>query len=203
VLSATIAPATLTLQPLTGSLTAGIYTATVQVLSSVASNSPQTISVSFTVAAPPPQIALSSSSLTFNATWGAGNPASQAVNITNAGGGTLSSLSIGTITYGSGAGWLQTPVLSATIAPATLTLQPLTGSLAAGIYTATVQVLSSVASNSPRTINVSFEVEAANVQIGAPWGLDRVDQRDRPMDGNYSYAATWSPTVAAAPTCSG
>ncbi len=153
--------ATLTLQPVTGSLVPGTYTATVPVTASGASNSPQNITVTFTVTAPPPMIALNPTSRSFTATQGAANPASQTVAVTNSGGGTLSGLSIGTVTYGAGAsGWLQTPTLSGTTAPATVTLQPLTGSLTPGTYSATVPVLSSVATNSPQNITVNFTVNA-------------------------------------------
>ncbi|HZH30921.1 MAG TPA: S8 family peptidase [Pyrinomonadaceae bacterium] len=34
------------------------------------------------------------------------------------------------------------------------------------------------------------EVRASAVQTGAPWGLDRIDQRNRPLDGNYNYTPT-------------
>jgi aqualysin 1 len=36
------------------------------------------------------------------------------------------------------------------------------------------------------------EVSASTTQTGATWGLDRIDQRDRPMDGNYNYTPTGS-----------
>lgn len=36
------------------------------------------------------------------------------------------------------------------------------------------------------------EVFANTTQTGATWGLDRIDQRDRPMDGNYNYTPTGS-----------
>lgn len=52
-LSATSAPTTLTLTATTGSLATGTYTATVPVISSVANNSPQTVSVTFTPNLPP------------------------------------------------------------------------------------------------------------------------------------------------------
>jgi hypothetical protein len=157
------APATLTLQPATGSLAAGTYHATVPVTSASASNSPQTVAVTFTVAAGP-AIGLASTSLTFSATATGADPASQTVAVTNGGGGTLTGLAVGTITYGSGTGWL-TATLDQTSAPATLTVHAATGSLAAGSYTASFPVTSPVASNSPRTVSVTFTV-AAGPAIG-------------------------------------
>ena len=52
-LSVTTAPAAVTLTAATGSLAVGTYTATVVVTAGVATNSPQTVSVAFTVGPPP------------------------------------------------------------------------------------------------------------------------------------------------------
>lgn len=107
-----------------------------------------------------PAIGLNPTSVTFNATAGGANPASQTVSVTNTSTGTLSGLGIGTIGYGAGAtGWLGAS-LNTTTAPATLTLMATVGSLAAGTYTATVPVTSGVASNSPQTVNVTIVVAA-------------------------------------------
>jgi hypothetical protein len=111
---------------------------------------------------PPPSISFSAATLSFSAAQSGANPASQFITITNGGGGTLSGLSTGTITYGAGAtGWLQAPTLNTTTAPATLTVQPVTGALAQGTYTATIPVLSGVASNSPQNLTVSFTVTSS------------------------------------------
>jgi uncharacterized delta-60 repeat protein len=108
---------------------------------------------------PAPLIDLAPTYHTFSATQGGANPASQQVLITNAGSETLSGLTIGTITYGAGAnGWLQPLTLSATSAPATLTVQPVTGSLVPGTYTAIIPIFSAGASNSPRNVTVSLTV---------------------------------------------
>ena len=146
------------------------------------------VSSAFAVAVPP-TILLTPSSRTFTATVGGGNPAPQTVAVTNSGGSTLSGLAIGTITYGAGAtGWLAAAV-SPAAAPATVTLTPTLGTLAAGTYTATVPVTSTAAgvTNSPQNIAVTFTVtQAPTITLSADqphvFGNDRrrVIRRRRP-----------------------
>jgi hypothetical protein len=104
---------------------------------------------------PAPAIALATDSITFNAQAGQGSPLPQAVAITNAGGLTLSGLTVGTVDYGTGPQfWLLTQ-LDTTVAPATLTVTAATGALTqAGTYVAQVPLIAGGASNSPVTLEV-------------------------------------------------
>ncbi len=157
-LSGTTAPATLTLTATTGALPVGTHTATVRVASPVAQNSPQTISVWVTIGGAQPVMALSSHSLSFNGSRGLPNPAAQTVDVTNVGSASLTGLAV-SVTYpgGQAAGWLTTQ-LNTTTAPATISVGVATGTLPNGAYTATLGVTSPVATNSPQTVNVSFQV---------------------------------------------
>jgi subtilisin family serine protease len=38
-----------------------------------------------------------------------------------------------------------------------------------------------------RYVEQDAEMQIVNTQTGATWGLDRIDQRDRPLNGTYSY----------------
>jgi Rieske Fe-S protein len=166
-LSATLdvqaAPAILTLQPATKPLTPGTYTATVQITAPTAINAPQAVTVSFTIAAPaaPPTIVVGNTTVAFAAAVGGASPVAQQIPITNGGGGSLSGLSLGAITYGAGAsGWLAGS-LSTTTAPASLILIATLGALRAGTYTASLPIAAAGANNTPQQILVTFTVAAA------------------------------------------
>lgn len=161
-LGTTDAPTTLTLQARTGGLAAGSYHATVTLTSPGADNSPLALPVTFTVTAvtAAPTISLSASAVSFSATQGGPAPAAKTVQVTNAGGGSLSGLQAS-----SSAGWLSA-TLSGTTAPATLTLQAVTAGLSAGTHTATVSITSPVAGNSPQTVTVTLQLAA--VTLPAP-----------------------------------
>ena len=159
-LAPTQAPAVLTLTPTLGSLPAGTYTARAILTSTVSGVAPDTVGVTLQVN-PGPAIGLASHATTFSATAAGADPTPQTVNITNAGGGTLSGLSTST-TYTSGSGWLGVS-LSTTTAPSVLTLTPVTGALTPGTYHAKVTVSSSLSGVASDTVGVTF-----TVSVGAP-----------------------------------
>ncbi|HZM28356.1 MAG TPA: hypothetical protein VFB89_13495 [Gemmatimonadales bacterium] len=109
----------------------------------------------------PPTITLSVNQVAFAAPQGGAASPPQTVAVGNGGGGLLSDLTVGPITYGSASGWL-TANLDKTIAPTTLTLTANPGGLASGSYTATVPVASASAGNTPQTITVALLVLSGN-----------------------------------------
>jgi Big-like domain-containing protein len=157
--SGTTAPLSVAIRPNTTGLTAGTYTATLSVAASVATNTPQTVTVTYTLIRPA-SIVLGSTTATFTAQQNATTPAQQSISVTNGGDAALTGLAIGTITYSAGAtGWLVASVSPST-APASLLLQPNTTALGVGDYTATVPVTSSVAGVAPQTVTVTYHVTA-------------------------------------------
>jgi hypothetical protein len=113
---------------------------------------------------PPPLLQLSATSLAFTATAGAPDPAPQQVLITNGGGGVLTGLATGAVTYTPAASpWLELSLPSAAAAPTTqLALQPRTAGLAPGSYRADVPVLAAAA-NSPQSVTVTLTVRSVPV----------------------------------------
>ena len=162
-LSGTVAPTTMTLTSNITGLGAGTYQATVTIAATDAANSPLTLPVTFEVAPPPPppppppvRIALSPSTITFTDTVGSSAPAAQTVSVTAEGVGALTGMHA-IVNYGSGAtGWLNAS-LSDSTAPATLRLTPNTAGLNAASYSATVQIVSPVAGNSPKELPINFQ----------------------------------------------
>jgi hypothetical protein len=89
------------------------------------------------------------------------DPAEQVVAVTNAGEGTLGGLAATVGAYTGGAtGWLSATLSSAT-APSTLTLGAAAAELPPGDYSATVEVTSAAAVNSPQTVAVTLTVAPA------------------------------------------
>lgn len=156
-LTGTTAPTTLSLSADPSGLEEGVYTATVPIAAPQASNSPQLVTVTLRVNGIP-LIALETMSASFTAVAGEPSPPAVSIAITNSGGGTLSGISVGPPTYGPGAAnWLGAAIGSS--APTVLTLTPNTTNIPSGTYTATVQVRSALATNSPQTVEVDLTVE--------------------------------------------
>ena len=67
-------------------------------------------------------------------------------------------------------------------------LRLVNGFLAEGLDEEAVEVLRS----DPRVAFIERDqiVEVTNLQVSAPWNLDRIDQRLRPLDDQYGYGAT-------------
>ena len=138
---------------LTG-LAAGTYTAAITVTASGATNTPQIIPVSLTVAAPTaiPAIGLSTTSLAFTGTAGGTNPANQSFTVSNTGSGTL------TWTASDNAAWLTLSPASGTNTGTVTATVNLTG-LAAGTYSGTITTAATGATT--RTLSVALTVNAA------------------------------------------
>jgi uncharacterized protein (TIGR03437 family) len=133
-------------------LSTGPHVGAITVSASGASNSPQTISVTLTVnAAPQPSLSLSASQASFSFTLGGSVPASQAVNITNTGAGTLA------WSAASNSSWLTVSPTGGT-GSGTLTLGINPAGLTARTYTGAVTVTASGATNSPAKISVTLTV---------------------------------------------
>ena len=75
------APGSFTVTANVGGLSAATHSGSITVMGSGASNSPQTIPVTFTVTAPTPSLTVNPASLTFSATQGSTNPPGQSLSI--------------------------------------------------------------------------------------------------------------------------
>jgi len=158
-LNGTSAPTSITVTPSITSLPPGTYLASIPIQSSDTTIPGVGLNVRLTLTAPP-TIGFSSGTINFTAIAGGNPPATQSVLVSNTGSGTLSGLSVGTITYGpGGGGWLGASLLG-TAAPATITLTATPGALAQGIYSATVPVSSTSPGATTKNISVTLAIAA-------------------------------------------
>lgn len=145
------APSTLTVSASPNGLAPGSYTGAIQIASSGASNTPQSIAVTFTVAQAPAALSVSPAALNFSYTIGGAAPPPQTVAIANMGGGTMP-WSAADSDY-----WVSlSPTSAADAGAMTVTLNPV--NLAAGTYTSTIQVSAAGASGSPASVTITLQV---------------------------------------------
>jgi hypothetical protein len=101
-----------------------------------------------------PTIGVSPASMSFSATVGGANPASQSLSITNTGGGTLN------WTAASNQPWLSVSPASAT-APSTASISVSIAALAVGTFNGAITVSAAGATNTPVSVPVTLTVNAA------------------------------------------
>jgi hypothetical protein len=154
------APTDLRMRALADGLASGRYEARVLLSSAEARNSPVEVQVALEVLDADPRIGLSPSSVAFAATAGSFEPASQTIQVTNPGGGTLQGLQVA-VRYPAGgpSGWL-TAQLQGTQAPTGIVVEALARNLPAGSHRATVRVTSPVANPDVGEVEIVFNVSA-------------------------------------------
>ncbi len=151
-------------------LTAGTHTATITVAASGAANTPQTIPVSLTIAAAlvaSPTISLAPAGFSFSAQAGSTTPFTQALSITNTGGGSFS------WTIVDDSSWVTKSVGSGT-GNGTVSIYVDPSGLPTGTHTSMITVSVSGAANTPQVVPVTLTLTAPPVAptIGfTPGGL--------------------------------
>jgi alpha-tubulin suppressor-like RCC1 family protein len=157
-LQATLAGTRITLAILSTNLSSHADTASVAVSASNSTNSPQTVTVVYTIGQGPVIRLTPSTPVTFTAVAGGASPSAMSVQVANGGGGTLSGIS-SAVSYAAGkaTSWLTAKVNSTT-APAALTLQASIASLPSKYDTlkATVTIASSVAGVTSQSLAVTM-----------------------------------------------
>ncbi len=137
----------------TTSMAAGTYNGTVTITATGAGGSPKQIPVTYTIAVAPPALQVSPSSLAFAGPVGGAAPPSQALSVTNGGGGTLS------FTTSVDRTWLSASPGSGS-APATVTVSVNTAGLGAGTHSGNVTITSTGTQGSPAVIPVTLTLSS-------------------------------------------
>ena len=110
-------------------------------------------------------VGVSATAVSFAGGIGGANPSAQQVAVTAVGIPSLTGLTA-TVTYPTGAasGWL-TATLAAATTPTQVTLAAGMGSLAAGVYGATVTIASTIEGTAPARINVAFVIASPSIVV--------------------------------------
>jgi len=159
-LSSTAQPATLVLRATAGPLPEGSYQALVRIASSLPAVVARDVAVTLVVG-PGPSISVASATASFSSFAGAAPPGAQSITVSNAGGGTLSGLTLGTLDWGA-VTW-ATVTLSGSVAPVSLSITPTAAAaqLAAGSYSVAIPIASTLPGVASRTVT-------ATITVGAP-----------------------------------
>jgi hypothetical protein len=140
-----------------GGLGRGSYNGTITITDANATNSPQTVAVSLEISEePPPEIWVSTSQLSFNATAGGSDPASQTFQVRNSGDGSLNYQ----ISWDES--WMSVNPDSGTSGGASRTHRVSIdiGGLGDGTYRGTITVSDPNASNNPQEIDVTLRISS-------------------------------------------
>lgn len=138
-------------------LSVGTHNGLITIVGTGATNSPQTVTVSFDVtAAPTPTIGLSATTLSFSAVQGGSSPANKTISVSNSGSGTLN------WTATENASWLSLSPASGTGA-GTISVAVNTSGLSVGTVSTPITIAASGATNTPQTVTVSLTITAAAV----------------------------------------
>lgn len=136
----------------------GVFSCTIPFSAARASNAPQSVTCDFTVtaAAPAtPTLQLSTSGVNLIGVAGTAQAPSTTVTASSGNATPLGTTTVGTIT-GTAAAAISTNVVGHVV-----TITATVGALPAAVYSATVPILDSAASNSPQNVTVTFTVAAA------------------------------------------
>lgn len=178
---------TITVSANTAGMTAGTSNAPITIAATGATNTPQIVTVSLIVTAPA-AIGFSPTSLGFTATQGGANPTSQALTISNTGGGTL------TWTASDNAAWLSLAPASGT-GNGTITLTATTGALTNGTYNGTITL--SAPGATTVTVPVTFTITAASSLAVTPPNLSFTATQGGSNPANQTIAVTSNSTWTA------
>ncbi len=159
-LAGTVAPLSGSIGPKTTALAPGSYVSKLVVNSPVAANTAE-VTITYAVTAIPSTLAVTPANLAFAGLQGGGALPTSSAQVTVTAGSAVNDLSLGPIVYNpAGSPWVQSVTLDRSLTPATVTITPTANALALapGVYTATVEVRSATALNSPRVLTATLTV---------------------------------------------
>ncbi|MFH1763303.1 MAG: hypothetical protein ABIF09_03830, partial [Gemmatimonadota bacterium] len=177
---------TVTLTATSGGLGAGTYTGTVPVNSAYGGNVSVEVTLTVAPALEDPEVLVSSSTVSFFAEEGGGNPDTQWISVSNGGGGgfsALTPLTLGSVAYSGGAtGWLTRSIvgeaLSLTVATGTIPAGSYQGGFTVTPTAGTAQTVTAVFTVAATGGPTAMELGASSVNFSAVFGGNDPPQRE-------------------------